>query len=596
MDGYRLCHEIRKHARLRDLPIIIHTATYTSPGDAKLALDMGANKYLMKPVSVEILVATLHEVIAQPHAAPRADALREIVVLKEYNERLVSKLLKKNTELQAQAEALRESERRFQTLADTSPVGIFRTDAQGQTTYVNPRWCQITGLSVTDMLGHGWLRAVHPEDRGKIAQDWQAATQVQGASQADYRLVRPDGTISWVMGQAVPEKDDTGLVAGYVGTITDITERKRAEGALRETNEYLENLFNHANAPIIVWNPQFKITRFNHAFEMLTGRKAGDVVGGSLEILFPPALVASSMELIRKTLGGERWETVEIAILHLDGSVRTVLWNSATVFAANGKTSVAGIAQGQDITERKQTEAALRESEERFRMMVESIKDYAIITLDVGGHVTSWNLGAERSKGWRADEIVGQHFSRFYPPEDVASGKLERELAVATAEGRFEEEGWRVRKDGSRFMANVILTNLRDHAGHLRGFAKITRDITERKRAEEALHKSHENYHRVIEDIFKFVPEALLVFTGNLDLFKDNQAFEDLLRTHAPKLNYTEPELRETLLQEIRAKVLSGDAGEIRIPPKNRDEQGTRGPDHSGEGAEPAAPPIPGVS
>src|ERR1035437_10150714 len=107
MDGYQLCHEVRKHPRLRDLPIIIHTATYTSPGDEKLALDMGADKYLMKPVSVEIIVAALHEVIAQPHAAPRADALREIVVLKEYNVRLVSKLLQKNTELHAQAEALR---------------------------------------------------------------------------------------------------------------------------------------------------------------------------------------------------------------------------------------------------------------------------------------------------------------------------------------------------------------------------------------------------------------------------------------------------------------------------------------------------------
>ncbi len=139
----------------------------------------------------------------------------------------------------------------------------------------------------------------------------------------------------------------------------DITERKRAEEALRETNEYLENLFNYANAPIIVWDPQFRITRFNRAFEKLTGRRAGDVIGKSLEILFPPALVESSMDLIRKTLSGARWETVEIAILHLDGSVRTVLWNSANVIATDGKTPVATIAQGQDITERKRTEERL---------------------------------------------------------------------------------------------------------------------------------------------------------------------------------------------------------------------------------------------
>jgi PAS domain S-box-containing protein len=140
----------------------------------------------------------------------------------------------------------------------------------------------------------------------------------------------------------------------------EVAERKRAEGALRETNEYLENLFNYANTPIIVWDPQFRITRFNHAFESLTGRKPADVIGGCLDVLFPPSLVESSMELIRKTLTGEHWQTVEIPTLHLDGSIRTVLWNSATIFAPDGETPVATIAQGQDITERQRAEEKLR--------------------------------------------------------------------------------------------------------------------------------------------------------------------------------------------------------------------------------------------
>ncbi len=146
-----------------------------------------------------------------------------------------------------------------------------------------------------------------------------------------------------------------------------------------------------------------------------------------------------------------------------------------------------------------QSAAALRESEVRFRLMAESVKDYAIIMLDAGGHIVSWNLGAARVKGYQADEIVGQHFSRFYPPEDVASGKPDRELAVATAKGRYEDEGWRVRKDGSRFIANGILTALRDDAGELRGFVKIARDITERKQAEEAVRVSEVRYRRLFE-------------------------------------------------------------------------------------------------
>jgi PAS domain S-box-containing protein len=153
--------------------------------------------------------------------------------------------------------------------------------------------------------------------------------------------------------------DDAGRPIGIASTERDISARKRAAEKLRETTNYLQNLIDHANAPIIVWDLQLCITRFNCAFESLTGRRADEVIGKSLEILFPPALAESSMALIKKTTGGERWETVEISILHLDGSVRSVLWNSATVFATDGKTPVAAIAQGQDITERKQAQAAL---------------------------------------------------------------------------------------------------------------------------------------------------------------------------------------------------------------------------------------------
>ncbi len=134
--------------------------------------------------------------------------------------------LRHQAERKRAEEALRAEERRFQTLAEISPVGIFRTDAQGQTTYVNPRWCQITGLSIKDALGKGWLRAVHPQDREQVARGWHEAVQSPHSSTADYRFVHPDGTVAWVMGQAVPEKDDAGCVVGYVGTITDVTEKE----------------------------------------------------------------------------------------------------------------------------------------------------------------------------------------------------------------------------------------------------------------------------------------------------------------------------------------------------------------------------------
>ena len=126
----------------------------------------------------------------------------------------------------------------------------------------------------------------------------------------------------------------------------------------------------------------------------------------------------------------------------------------------------------------------LWESEERFRLLVEGVKDYAIFMLDADGYITTWNLGAQRIKGYDSEEIMGEHFSIFYTDEDVGRGHPEEELRIAAADASYEEEGVRVRKDGSHFWASVLITALRDEEGDLRGFAKVTRDITARKVAE----------------------------------------------------------------------------------------------------------------
>ena len=171
--------------------------------------------------------------------------------------------------------------------------------------------------------------------------------------------------------------------------------------------------------------------------------------------------------------------------------------------SVENKISTAGAGNASRPNDRSMQEGAL---------LVESITDYAIFMLDSDGFVISWNRGAEKLKGYQADEIIGQHFSRFYPEEDIASGKPEMELRVAASDGWFQEEGWRVRKDGSLFRANVTISAILDENQKLRGFSKVTRDVTSRYKIEQALRETEKGYRRIFEDsvtgIFRSTPEG----------------------------------------------------------------------------------------
>ena len=168
--------------------------------------------------------------------------------------------------------------------------------------------------------------------------------------------------------------------------------------------------------------------------------------------------------------------------------------------------------------------------DDSFRLMVESVKDYAIVMLDPQGHVASWNAGAERIKGYHPNEIIGKHFSCFYPAEAIQRGLPEQELQTAAKEGRFEDEGWRVRKDGKQFWANAIISAVRDKDGALRGFAKVTRDLTERKQAEERIQQQAKEIMELstpVMQVWQGVVVAPLI--GSLDSQRTQQFMERLL-------------------------------------------------------------------
>ena len=231
------------------------------------------------------------------------------------------------------------------------------------------------------------------------------------------------------------------------------------------------------------------VRSWNSGAERLKGYSADEIIGKSFSSFYSPedrarGLPQTALRIAAETgrFSSEGWR------VRKDGSR---FWALVVVDAIRDEQGrVIGFAKvTRDITERQQAHNELLESERRYRRLIEAVVDYAIFQLDPNGNITTWNPGAQRIKGYDPDEIIGQHFSRFYTPEDIQLGVPELALAEAAKQGRFEAEGWRMRRDGSRFWASVVIDRITDEAGELVGFAKVTRDVTERKHAQDELQR-----------------------------------------------------------------------------------------------------------
>jgi len=232
-------------------------------------------------------------------------------------------------------------------------------------------------------------KIVHPDDLERVASEvtQHSSQEIYDSFTQEYRIITKTGEIRWVDDCTWIRRDKDGLITHYQGIIVDITERKMAEEMLRETTNYLQNLIDYANAPIIVWGPALKITKFNHAFEHLTGCTADEVIGQELRVLFPEVSRDESLSKIARTVGGEYWESVEIPILCKNGNIRLVLWNSANICAEDGTTYLATIAQGTDITERKQAEDALKQTTEELKTEREELTEMNLVFKHVIEHI-----------------------------------------------------------------------------------------------------------------------------------------------------------------------------------------------------------------
>ena len=303
---------------------------------------------------------------------------------------------------------------------------------------------------------------------------------------------------------------------------------------------------------IYLLDPNGIVTSWNAGAERIKGFQTDEIVGQHFSKFYTEedqkaGMPAKVLETARREgkFEGEGWR------VRKDGSR---FWASVVVDRINDEHGkLIGFAKiTRDMTEKRDAQHALLEAERRFRILVQGVIDYAIYMLDPEGRVTNWNAGAERIKGYSPDEIIGQHFSRFYTPEDLAAGVPDRALQTARDTGRYEAEGWRVRKDGSRFWASVVLDAIRDESGELIGFAKITRDMSDKREAQRRLEESREQLFRSQK------MEALGQLTGGLAHDFNNLLTAILGACELAQRNTDNPEKLRRMLDGVRGSAQRG--------------------------------------
>lgn len=379
---------------------------------------------------------------------------------------------------------------------------------------------RIKGYSAKEILGKNYRIFYSEEDRAKRLSE-QVMSEARRMGKANYEgwRVRKDGTRFWGSMSLIPIQDSGHHLARFLKITRDLTDKKLAEDRdsnileeLKLKNEELrlseeryhkmiEEVVDYA---IILLDRNGKVLDWNRGAEKLKGYKAGEIIGRSFKLFYPKEEKDTGVpEKLLALAAKEGTATHEGWRVRKDGNS---FWGNVTITALHGEHGeVIGFTKvTRDLTERKiaddrisntleelrQTNEQLRQSEERYHKMIEEVQDYAIILLDERGTILNWNRGAQVIKGYTASEVVGKSFSIFYPLEDRKRKLPETLLAKARAEGKVTHEGWRVRKDGSQIWGSVVITALHNGDGKILGFSKVTRDLTERKIAEDALKKS----------------------------------------------------------------------------------------------------------
>ncbi|HII98701.1 MAG TPA: PAS domain S-box protein [Methanoregula sp.] len=411
---------------------------------------------------------------------------------------------------------------------------------------------QLTGKDLTLGTSMEELFCDLPEELKRSKRTWQKILDGRNLNQmAEFFDSSGNRKVYHVL--HTPIRDARGTIIGAGEIAYDVTKHVQTEEKLRETKEYLDNLITYASAPIIVWNPQFCITRFNRAFEHLTGRSAEEMIGQPVEILLPKEHVNAAMDLIRKTTEGERWESVEMPILHRNGEIRIVLWNSASIFGQDGTTVISTIAQGQDITDRKKIESEYRKRSVEYADMnvilqqeiwqrkasdtllkntlsllhasLESTADGILVVGNEGkitsynqNFITMWNVPPSLLENGEEQNVTNFFMPQLKNPEGVLANSKDlnahpgRESfdMIEFLDGRIFERYSKPQKVGDTIVGRVW----------------SFRDITDRKHAEEKLVSTLQEKEVLLREIHHRVKNNLQLISGLLDMTRMRTADE----------------------------------------------------------------------
>ena len=485
MDGYRLCHEIRHQARLRNLPIIIYSSTFTSPKDVKLGLELGANKYLIKPASLAVILAALKEVIDRSHPAAKPGALPEIEVLKEYSTRLVDKLAEKKQGLKQANAKLSATRDQLAHLLKHSPAVLYSLKVEDE--QVIP---QLVSENITRLLGYTvaeacssdwWANQLHPEDRER-ASAGLPEVMATGTWNSEYRIRHQAGHYLWVEDQQQLVRDAKGQPVEIVGVWTNITERKDAQTISNQLAAIVES----SDDAIYAKDLNHRITSWNLGAEKIFGYTAGEMIGTSILRLMPAGRQEEEEEISQKIQLGENLTHIEAVRQTKDRRLIDVSVTASPIKDAGGK--VIGVSKvARDITQRKKSEQQLR----LLNTCVANLNEIILVTEaepidEPGPKIVYVNAAFERLTGYTAAEAMGRS-PRFLQGEKTDRNVLAEIQGALQRREPVKRQVINYRKDGTEYWLDINIVPIFDAAGKCTHFAAIERDITEQKQAEAQL-------------------------------------------------------------------------------------------------------------